>query len=150
VAEFARPYVDNFEKSVPNLWNHALLPGVGHWTDQGAPAEANGLMVEFLAGVDDKGKANRRLHLHISPADHPVTRWRSCPVQSDTTLKRHGRLDAIRIGLLDVSAVALLASASSGNIIGRSVQSAISRKGRASASFVNVRKLFDRSRSTRI
>jgi hypothetical protein len=29
VVEFARPYVDNLEKSVPNLWNKLLLPGVG-------------------------------------------------------------------------------------------------------------------------
>lgn len=51
VVEFARPYVDNLEKSVPNLWNKVLLPGVGHWTEQEAPTEVNRLMVDFLASV---------------------------------------------------------------------------------------------------
>ena len=36
VVEFARPYVDNLGKSVPNLWKKVLLPGVGHWTEQEA------------------------------------------------------------------------------------------------------------------
>jgi pimeloyl-ACP methyl ester carboxylesterase len=58
VVEFARPYVDNLEKSVPNLWNKVLLPGVGHWTEQEAPTDVNRLMVDFLAGIDDKGAAN--------------------------------------------------------------------------------------------
>jgi pimeloyl-ACP methyl ester carboxylesterase len=49
VVEFARPYVDNLEKSVPNLWNKVLLPGVGHWTEQEAPTEVNRLMLDFLA-----------------------------------------------------------------------------------------------------
>jgi pimeloyl-ACP methyl ester carboxylesterase len=59
VVEFARPYVDNLEKSVPNLWKKVLLPGVGHWTEQEAPTEVNRLMVDFLAiaSVDDKGAA---------------------------------------------------------------------------------------------
>jgi pimeloyl-ACP methyl ester carboxylesterase len=48
VVEFARPAVDNLEKSVPNLWKKVLLPGVGHWTEQEAPNEVNRLMVEFL------------------------------------------------------------------------------------------------------
>jgi pimeloyl-ACP methyl ester carboxylesterase len=52
VVEFARPAVDNLEKSVPNLWKKVLLPGVGHWTEQEAPAEVNRLMVEFLHSVD--------------------------------------------------------------------------------------------------
>jgi len=55
VVEFARPYVDNLQKSVPNLLNKVLLPGVGHWTQQEAPAEVNRLMVEFLGRVDGKG-----------------------------------------------------------------------------------------------
>jgi hypothetical protein len=29
MVEFARLYVDNLDKSVPNLWNKVLLPGVG-------------------------------------------------------------------------------------------------------------------------
>ncbi|MGD0437519.1 MAG: alpha/beta hydrolase [Bryobacteraceae bacterium] len=48
VVEFARPGVDNLEKSVPNLWKKVLLPGVGHWTEQEAPAEVNRLIIEFL------------------------------------------------------------------------------------------------------
>jgi len=57
VVEFARPYVDNLEKSVPNLWNKILLPGVGHWTQQEAPAGVNGLIVDFLNTLDGKGAA---------------------------------------------------------------------------------------------
>jgi pimeloyl-ACP methyl ester carboxylesterase len=52
VVEFARPGVDNLEKSVPNLWKKVLLPGVGHWTEQEAPADVNRLIVEFLRHVD--------------------------------------------------------------------------------------------------
>jgi len=55
VVEFARPYVDNLEKSVPHLWKKVLLPVVGHWTEQEAPAEVNRLMVDFLVSVDGKG-----------------------------------------------------------------------------------------------
>ena len=54
VVEFARAGVDNLEKSVPNLWKKVLLPGVGHWTEQEAPADVNRLMIEFLHHVDSK------------------------------------------------------------------------------------------------
>jgi pimeloyl-ACP methyl ester carboxylesterase len=54
VDEFARPYVDNLEKSVPNLWNKVILPGVGHWTEQEAPTEVNRLMGDFLVSVGGK------------------------------------------------------------------------------------------------
>jgi pimeloyl-ACP methyl ester carboxylesterase len=54
VVEFGRPGVDNLEKNVPNLWKKVLLPGVGHWTEQEAPAEVNRLMVEFLHSIDPK------------------------------------------------------------------------------------------------
>jgi len=54
VVEFARPYVDNLEKSVSNVWNKVLLPGVGHWTEQEAPTEVNRLMLGFLVSVDGK------------------------------------------------------------------------------------------------
>ena len=37
------------------LSNKVLLPGVGHWTGQEAPAEVNRLMVDFLISVDGKG-----------------------------------------------------------------------------------------------
>jgi len=57
VVEFARPYVDNLEKSVPNLWNKVLPPGVGHWTEQEAPTEVNRLMVDFLRSVVSESAA---------------------------------------------------------------------------------------------
>jgi pimeloyl-ACP methyl ester carboxylesterase len=57
VVEFARPGVDNLEKSVPNLWKKVLLPGIGHWTEQEAPGEVNRLMVEFLHSIDQKAGA---------------------------------------------------------------------------------------------
>jgi pimeloyl-ACP methyl ester carboxylesterase len=56
VVEFARPAVDNLEKSVPNLWKKVLLPGVGHWTEQEAPGEVNRLMIEFLKTVGPAAK----------------------------------------------------------------------------------------------
>jgi pimeloyl-ACP methyl ester carboxylesterase len=57
VVEFARPYVDNLEKSVPNLWKKVLLPGVGHWTEQEAPTQINRLMLDFLVSMDGKPAA---------------------------------------------------------------------------------------------
>jgi hypothetical protein len=48
VVEFARPYVDNLEKSVLNLWNKVLPPLVG----QEAPTEVDRLMVDFLGSMD--------------------------------------------------------------------------------------------------
>ncbi len=52
VVEFLKPAIDNLEQSVPNLWKKVLLPGVGHWTEQEAPAEVTRLMIEFLHSVD--------------------------------------------------------------------------------------------------
>jgi hypothetical protein len=52
VVKFAKPYVDNLEKIIPNLWKKVLLPGVGHWTEQEAPTEVNRLMLDFLVSVD--------------------------------------------------------------------------------------------------
>lgn len=57
MVEFAGPYVDNLKKSVPNLWNKVLLPGVGRWTEQEAPTEVNRLMVDFLGSMDGKSVA---------------------------------------------------------------------------------------------
>jgi len=51
VVEFGRAGVDNLEKSVPNLWKKVLLPGVGHWTEQEAPADVTRLMIEFLRSL---------------------------------------------------------------------------------------------------
>ena len=36
------------EKNVPNLRKKAVLPGIGHWTQQESPAEVNRLIIEFL------------------------------------------------------------------------------------------------------
>ena len=55
VVELARPYVDNLEKSVPNLRSKVLLSGVGHWTEQEAPTEVNRLIGDFLVSVDGEG-----------------------------------------------------------------------------------------------
>lgn len=52
VYELAKAGVDNLEQSVPNLWRKVVLPGVGHWTEQEAPAEVNRLTVEFLNHVE--------------------------------------------------------------------------------------------------
>ncbi len=51
VVEFARAGVDNLEKSVPNLWKKVMLQGVGHWTEQEAPADVTRHMVEFLKAI---------------------------------------------------------------------------------------------------
>jgi pimeloyl-ACP methyl ester carboxylesterase len=56
VVEFAKAGVDNLEKSVPNLWRKVMLPGVGHWTEQEAPAEVSKHMVEFLKALDSPKK----------------------------------------------------------------------------------------------
>ena len=34
---------------VPNLRDVVLLPGIGHWTQQEAPAAVNAALLEFLA-----------------------------------------------------------------------------------------------------
>lgn len=54
VYEFARAGVDNLEKAVPNLWKKVILKGVGHWTEQEAPADVNRLFIEFLQSLDKK------------------------------------------------------------------------------------------------
>jgi pimeloyl-ACP methyl ester carboxylesterase len=39
------------ERNVPNLVRKAILPGVGHWTQQERPEEVNRLLLEFLRGL---------------------------------------------------------------------------------------------------
>jgi len=115
----------------PNLRNKVQLPGVGHWTAREAPTEVNRLMVEFLAASTTKvqrtedcswkhHRASRRCNSPLRSASvYTFSRnGHAALIPSDSSQKCHGRLDAIWIGLLEVSAVALLASASSGNIIG--------------------------------
>jgi pimeloyl-ACP methyl ester carboxylesterase len=43
--------VDAMERNVPHLVEKAILPGVGHWTQQERPAEVNRLLIEFLSGL---------------------------------------------------------------------------------------------------
>jgi len=38
-------------KLIPNLRKIALVPGVGHWTQQEGPAEVNGELISFLEGL---------------------------------------------------------------------------------------------------
>ena len=37
--------------SLPNLQRAHVLPGIGHWTQQEAPAAVTGLLVEWLKGL---------------------------------------------------------------------------------------------------
>ena len=43
--------VEEMERNVPNLVRKAILPGVGHWTQQERPEEVNRLLLEFLRGL---------------------------------------------------------------------------------------------------
>ncbi len=47
----AQKQIDNLRAAVPNLWRTMMLPGVGHWTQQEAPAEVNTALVEFLGAL---------------------------------------------------------------------------------------------------
>jgi pimeloyl-ACP methyl ester carboxylesterase len=44
--------VAEMELNVPNLAKKAILPGVGHWTQQERPVEVNRLLIEFLHGLN--------------------------------------------------------------------------------------------------
>ena len=48
VIEFLRAEYEALEKNVPNLRKKLLLHGIGHWTQQEAPAEVNRHILEFL------------------------------------------------------------------------------------------------------
>jgi pimeloyl-ACP methyl ester carboxylesterase len=43
--------VEAMERNVPNLVRKAILPGIGHWTQQEQPEEVNRLLLEFLRGL---------------------------------------------------------------------------------------------------
>ena len=43
--------VDRMRKQLPGYRGDVLLPGVGHWTQQEAPAEFNTALLGFLAGL---------------------------------------------------------------------------------------------------
>ena len=47
-----RPAIDTLEDVMPNLRKKVLLPEAGHWIQQERPTEVNGLLLEFLAGLD--------------------------------------------------------------------------------------------------
>jgi pimeloyl-ACP methyl ester carboxylesterase len=49
--EFLSEEYEALEANVPNLRKKILLPGIGHWTQQEAPAEVTGHILEFLAGL---------------------------------------------------------------------------------------------------
>ena len=49
VIEFMQPACLALNKNIPNLRKKVLLPGVGHWTQQEAPAEVNRHILNFLA-----------------------------------------------------------------------------------------------------
>ncbi len=44
-------FIDRLRESAPNLRDAVMLPGVGHWTQQEAPAPVNEAMVAFLRGL---------------------------------------------------------------------------------------------------
>ena len=46
-----RDALEVMEQTVPRLRRKVLLPGAGHWIQQQRPAEVNGLLLEFLAGL---------------------------------------------------------------------------------------------------
>jgi pimeloyl-ACP methyl ester carboxylesterase len=51
VLSFWGKQVEEMERNVPNLVRKAILPGVGHWTQQERPEEVNRLLLEFLRGL---------------------------------------------------------------------------------------------------
>ena len=48
VIDFLHAEYQALESNIPNLRKKVLLPGVGHWTQQEAPAEVNRHILEFL------------------------------------------------------------------------------------------------------
>lgn len=51
VIAMAAQALENMPSHVPNLRINELIPDIGHWTQQEAPAETNAYMLEFLAGL---------------------------------------------------------------------------------------------------
>ena len=46
------PAIERFPETLPMLRRSEILDGCGHWTQQERPDEVNGLLLEFLAGLD--------------------------------------------------------------------------------------------------
>lgn len=57
IAQVGQAAVENLEKSVPNLWNKVLLPGIGHSIEQEAPQHVSRLLIEFLSFLDSQRPA---------------------------------------------------------------------------------------------
>ncbi len=51
VIAMAGPALENMPKYVTDLRTNALIPGIGHWTQQEAPEAVNDYLVKFLAAV---------------------------------------------------------------------------------------------------
>lgn len=51
VIEFLSDEFDALEANMPKLRTIALLPGVGHWTQQERPLEVNRMLIQFLNGL---------------------------------------------------------------------------------------------------
>ena len=49
--EFLGAEYEALETNIPNLRKKILLPGIGHWTQQEAPAEVTRHILEFLGGL---------------------------------------------------------------------------------------------------
>ena len=49
--EFLNEEYETLETNVPNLRKKVLLPGIGHWTQQEAPAEVTRHILDFLGGL---------------------------------------------------------------------------------------------------
>ena len=50
---------DTLEDVMPKLREKVVLPGAGHWTQKEHPTEVNGLLLEFLAGLDTYPRPTR-------------------------------------------------------------------------------------------
>ena len=51
VIMLAADALKNMPRYVTNLKVNQLIPGIGHWTQQEAPAEVNTLMIDFITSV---------------------------------------------------------------------------------------------------
>lgn len=51
ILRFVQPSIDALPECVPGLLGTTLLPGVGHWLQQEAPAAVNAIMLDFFARV---------------------------------------------------------------------------------------------------
>jgi hypothetical protein len=90
VVEFARPYVDNLEKSIPNFSRRSCCPGLGTGPSRKRRLRLNRLMTDFLASVDGE----------VAAIAQPVTLGvidRISPVSSSRTRKQvtHGRFGSV-------------------------------------------------------